>query len=306
MNKDGHLDLLSGCWPGEICIFWGTGPGTFGGHEALKFTDDKAIKDESASSVAVTDWNNDGHLDLIVGYIMGPVRYYENDGKTRFKQGVPLKAGGKDIQSHDGGPCIADWDGDGINDLILGDDSGTVLFFKAQSGSPTPTLAAGQPILSANTAESWKPRTWNKTKTMVIPSVPGARTKPAVCDWNNDGKLDLLVGDFSLIKAPEKKLTAEQTAQMKKVEAQQKTVSAKFEKIYERLIKETDKAVGFAQTSTTSKDDIKKWQDKFIEVMGKDKEYQDISKQMTSLNTEMQKYVTPDEPCGFVWVYLRK
>src|SRR5439155_23585057 len=181
LDGDGIKDIISGSWPGEIFLFRGKGDGTYGPPEKLKdkdgnvinvggavretadsitITGDAEFKEDKdghyveyngkiyrdsdkkqllltgcASSVAVADWNGDGLLDLIVGDIQGHVSVYLNQGtKQQYAFGKPtrLKANGKEIAvpQGDAGPCVADWDGDGLADLIVGCGDGSVIFYR--------------------------------------------------------------------------------------------------------------------------------------------------------------------------------
>ena len=105
--------------------------------------------------------------------------------KTTFKFGARQRiyAGGKPLTAPDGDahPLAVDWDGDGVLDLLVGCGDGSVLFCKGvrSSASGPPTLQAPVPLMAAGK-----------------PIKVGGRAKLCVCDWNNDGQLDLLIGDF--------------------------------------------------------------------------------------------------------------
>ena len=78
------MDILTGCWPGELYFFKGQGKGKFAKGETLKDTDGKVIKIGSASTVFACDWRGSGKLDLLVGDISGHVWLVPNEG-TRTK-----------------------------------------------------------------------------------------------------------------------------------------------------------------------------------------------------------------------------
>ena len=253
-DGDGIKDIISGSWPGEIFLFRGKGDGTYGPPEKLKdkdgnvinvggavretadsitITGDAEFKEDKegsyveyngkiyrdsdkkqllvtgcASSVAVADWNGDGLLDLIVGDIQGHVSVYLNEGtKQQYAFGKPtrLKAGGKEIAvpHGDAGPCVADWDGDGLADLIVDCGDGSVIFYRNIGAAKEPKLAEGVVLVPAGTIE------YDGDKMSKEPT-RGVRAKVCVVDYNGDGIPDLLVGDLSNQKPNRPALTAEQ------------------------------------------------------------------------------------------------
>jgi hypothetical protein len=144
--------------------------------------------------VTAADWDGDGDLDLLVGNTGGTVYLVPNEGtpkKPAFGEPVYLKANGKIIRADNGSsaPCVADWDGDGKQDLVLGSETGRVVWYQ-NTGSKT------QPLLSA-------PITLVEPFDMsqrAEPQRSGYRTKVCVADWNQDGKPDLIVGDCQSLK----------------------------------------------------------------------------------------------------------
>jgi hypothetical protein len=111
------------------------------------------LKAGKASAVAVVDWDRDGDLDLLVGNIEGHVSFVRNEGSRErplFATPVRLEAEGKAIQvpGGDAGPFTADWNGDGLVDLLVGCGDGSVLLYPntADSGLAAPlTLVRKSP-----------------------------------------------------------------------------------------------------------------------------------------------------------------
>jgi hypothetical protein len=190
LNGDGRTDIVSGSWPGQIYWFKRNPNGTYAASETIK-RHGTNLHVGSAAAPAVADWDADGDLDLLIGTIDGFVHYLKNEGsKTAplFKSAEKLHAGGNVIKvvGGDAGPCVADWDGDGKLDLILGAGSGGVQWCRRVD---TDKLDAPQTLVPVPAREVPK-------KSFDNPKAPGTRTKVCVADWNADGKQDLIVGDF--------------------------------------------------------------------------------------------------------------
>jgi hypothetical protein len=198
LNGDGRLDVLSGCYDaGEIWWFERRADGTFAEKTALRTDGGKPLKagdgtSAYASAVAVWDADADGDIDLVVGNIDGEVWLARNDGgpkDPRFAAPVELKtAAGEPIRvCGDAGPCVADWDGDGRLDLLLGAADGSVVWHRNEGDAKNPRLAAAAALLPASEedADGKHSQPW------------GIRTKVAVADVDADGRPDLLVGDYS-------------------------------------------------------------------------------------------------------------
>lgn len=135
-----------------------------------------------------TDWNSDGYYDLITGGQGGSVKYYMNnggpDGGSSFTM-VPIKDGNSDLYLPGGwsSPFPIDFDGDGILDLIVGDKNGDVWFFRGTAaGSPVMNFVS---ILTGSGTPQY---------IQVGPSGTG-QSRPYAIDWNNDDKVDLVVGE---------------------------------------------------------------------------------------------------------------
>lgn len=278
LNNDGSADILSGSWPGEIYVFYGDSSKTFKKAVTLKDKSGKVIKVGSASVIFVSDWDNDGLKDLLIGNIRGEVHFIKNLGTKdapAYGTSVKLQANGKTIRAPrgDSGPLVVDWDGDGKQDLLTGAGDGSVTFFRNIGSKEKPVLAQGKTLIQVDRRASSDPET---------PS--GSRSKIAVIDWNNDGQLDLLVGDYNRQTKTHKR-SAEETAKYKEAQATLQKVFAKYRAHSAKRPPSTDQAA------------MKKWLD----------ESRALSKEMSAPRAIMRRFSpTTSSTHGNVWLYLRK
>ncbi|GEM_PF-449883 len=136
----------------------------------------------------MTDWDGDGLEDLLVGSLAedtGKVSLYLNSGvpgAPLFTGFSYLQADGIDIQlptddcpvSGATSPRMVDWNGDGREDIIVGDALGYInLFLRLSDGSlaDMPHIEAGGVVIQVDQVSS-----------------------PFITDWNEDGLFDLLIG----------------------------------------------------------------------------------------------------------------
>ncbi len=231
-----------------------------------------------ASALHVFDWNGDGLLDLLVGDIGGQIHLLLNEGSPKqhaFGKGSFLEAGGKKIQVQHGDahPFVADWDGDGLPDLLAGDGAGNVVFFRNEGSAKAPKLAIGVTLVHG-------PKSHEPIKTPE----PGTRAKICVVDWDGDGRLDLLVGDVANL-IPDRP---------KKTEAEEKEL-AKLRERKDRVMKHWQELIQKVSGPQREKDKKK------LELILAD--VKDVQKEMQDLYAKLPPEV---EYHGWVWLYRRK
>ena len=177
----------------------------------------------------------------------------------------------------DAGPCVADWDGDGLPDLIVGCGDGSVMFYRNIGTAKEPKLDEGQVLIPPGSME------YDGDK---IPKTPtrGVRAKVCVVDYNGDGLPDLLVGDFSNQK-PDK---PEPTAEEKKKQAEAKKEMEKLRGEYSQLVQKI-----FGPNRVKDKDEAKKVSDQLTKVR---------ERLIAAQKESGEEYETH----GWVWLFLQK
>jgi hypothetical protein len=301
LDGDGIGDLLSGCWSGELYFFKGKGRGEFAAPVKLQ-RDGKDINLGPSSTVFAADWRGTGRLDLLVGNMRGDLYLLPNNGtKAKPAYGAPrkLEAGGQPIKAPhhgDSQPVAADWDGDGLLDLIVGWGDGSVVWYRNAGSRTEPKFAQGVTLVPA--------APWPNYDDNAPPSrdtKPGVRAKVCVVDWNGDGHLDLLVGDFGGIYG-EKASTSEQD---KKIEQEANRKMQELQKQMQPYYDEYAKRLKASAGEDNSAPGRRERQKRAQEVLNQ-KEFQALQKEMQQVTETARKFRRPPLYQGHVWLYLRK
>ena len=230
-DNDGLMDLVVGEADGRIALFYNQGSKgrpVFNGYRYLTLSNGKEIRSylggcvcwgggPECSAPRVVDWNNDGRKDLLVGEWCGNgvgLFVYLNAGTDKspvfdFKLGCNLSANSGFPTAM---PCVTDWNGDGINDLISGDDpvwggthGGTnnslINIFLGTDNDHGPP----QRVYNANCNNyelfNWDEYTPSDSFQTTYPTLAlagactnASRKSVVTADWTGSGSKDLIVG----------------------------------------------------------------------------------------------------------------
>lgn len=213
-DKDGHVDLVVGDEDGRVALIRNTGSLK---DKVPQFDSPKYFRQQSdnlkfgalATPVSV-DWDNDGDEDIITGNSAGYFAFIENLGggdKPIWKEPKLLEADGKPIriQANENGSIqgpaeakwgyttlsVADWDGDGIKDIVFNSIWGKIEWIR-NTGS---VLEAPQPVKVRRGNQKPASPAWNWWESSQDELVTQWRTTPVAIDWDSDGVMDLVMLD---------------------------------------------------------------------------------------------------------------
>lgn len=227
-DGDGIEDLISGSYdPGAVYWFPGLGDGNYDRRKTL--TDQNGIPlvhhpveyarylkqvaaaqgSESGASVddlvasfgswaAMVDWDDDGDLDMLIGSFGGQLFLRHNVGtRTRpiyAAQSIAVQADGRDLKGHShANPVVADWDGDRLWDLVVGWGDGSVTWYRNLGTPKRPRFGPPVDLVGAASDTIFMIQYLSEGQ---LP-IPATRAQICVTDFNDDGRLDLVVGDYT-------------------------------------------------------------------------------------------------------------
>jgi hypothetical protein len=165
---------------------------------------------------------------------------------------------------------------DGDLDLLVGADDGSFSLYLNTGSAKSPELASAVGLVPP------VERTSSRQPSKDVRR--GMRSKICVTDWNENGLLDLLVGDFARQKPDLPEFTDEQKAEHEKMRKELETVSENYRTLSEKL---------HGKDRVRTKEQIEQ-----IE-----KEQDDVFKHMMELRSKLP---TEYERHGWVWLFLRK
>ena len=184
-NNDGLDDLIVGERLGFVNYYRRLADGTL--------TSEGRIQDGSVdlnvglnSAPFVYDWNNDGLLDLIAGrYATSGGSLYLNEETAEnavFNGFAAVMKGSSPVAWSRSVPHMEDMNGDGLMDLLVGEDYGHTYYLENEGSAGNPVFSSSEAITVYGSPYAW----------------PSGQTDATVYvnDWNEDGILDIIQGNY--------------------------------------------------------------------------------------------------------------
>jgi len=212
-DGDGDPDLIVGDEDGRVAFVENLGKAKFA--DPVYFQQEaEYVKFGALITPVGFDWDDDGDEDIIAGNSAGYIGFIENlDGGDPPKWAAPvhLEAGGERIRIQAGnsgsiqGPAeakwgyttlsVADWDDDGLPDLIVNSIWGKVVWFRNIGTKKEPSFAAAAPMkyyagMPATPGPAWN--WWTPSEREVVTQW---RTTPLAVEWYSLGRPQLLMID---------------------------------------------------------------------------------------------------------------
>lgn len=208
-DGDGDPDLVVGDEDGRVALVENLGDAEFA--DPVYFQQEaEYVKFGALVTPVGFDWDGDGDEDIVAGNTAGYIGFIENlDGGDPPKWAAPkyLEADGERIRIMAGpngsiqGPAeakwgyttlsVADWDRDGLPDLVVNSIWGKVVWYPNRGTRAEPRLEGVEPVRAAS---SDKPD-WNWWPPKAGELATQWRTTPVAVDWSGDGRTDLVMLD---------------------------------------------------------------------------------------------------------------
>ncbi|MBD1939041.1 putative Ig domain-containing protein [Microcoleus sp. FACHB-68] len=172
IDLDGDLDAFIGTSSNGTIRYYRNDGGTFS--EQIGTSNPfNGVDVVDVSKPTFVDMDGDGDLDAFIGAYDGTVHHYRNDGGTFSEQtGTSNPFNGVDV-GRLSAPALADIDSDGDSDAFIGEENGTIRYYRNDGGTFSEQIGTNNPLNGINL---------------------GSQSTPTFADIDSDGVLDAFIG----------------------------------------------------------------------------------------------------------------
>ena len=174
-DQDGDLDLVVGGGDGRLWLYRNNGTS-----RKAQFETKQPISaggrdrwGKSYTGMVLTNLVGNALPDLAVCHSGSEVTIHQNIGNAKAPKFAETGVTFQVQQNCQGRFDAADWDGDGLADLVTGSFSGKLTWYRNEGQAETPRFGRGKPFFDISLAYNSHPR---------------------IVDFNQDGRLDMLLG----------------------------------------------------------------------------------------------------------------
>ncbi len=300
--------LHYGC-DASLILFKGKGNRKFSASEPVRLHTGEPLTIPGMAATALYDWDGDGRMDLIATGTKG-TQMYPGLANGTFGAPSPIRAEGREINASYLSIVAADWDGDGIADLLFGHNRGGIHFYKG-TGQKTGDQALQAPVkyLDPPSGMYQSPIVTDDLDKIGPSSTALTGWKPrfALYDWNGDGQLDFVLGDMrSLIhsSSPSEKLLT-LMEEYRGLIGQYQTTTERIERQLENEFKKSDPHFDFWLASPKAMDNFWKRYGQEIELARQTPEFSTVSRDYFAIRLQLMQEKSELQHWG-VWIYLQK
>lgn len=240
LDNDGDLDAAVGETGGRVFYFINTGSSSVPAFASAGSNPFTGIDVGSYSTPQLADLDADGDLDLAVGELYGRPFYFLNTGSAAAPAFVAVTGSNNPFAVVPGAQentfanlALADLDGNGVRDLVLGEQYGAFIYYRNSGSASAPAFieAETSPFVGAdldsfasvamadldldgdldaitgqysnlryflNTGSARQPafRELSGGENPILSGAEGDTLAPALVDLDNDGDFDLMAADY--------------------------------------------------------------------------------------------------------------
>ena len=224
---------------------------------------------------------------------------------------VKLKDEELKVPGYHATPVIADWDGDGKWDLLSGSATGAVFWYRNRGEPGTPEFEDPVKLVPEHDGTGY-----SEFVDIDSEPPPGIRSQIFVTDYNGDGKLDLLLGDFSTTVSPRGDLSTEERKAMLDTRDRMQALAKEMSALQKKFMAQLQEYMKQFPEESITTDEVQEKIRAKQEEWQKEESFKKASDQWQQLTKELEQYLAKPDPSawvrdmatphGYVWVFLRK